>query len=223
LKKTAIIVAGGSGTRMGTEIPKQFLLLGGKPVLMHSMGAFERAFPGIGQIVVLPAGLFDEWRNLCKIHGFTLSHRLAEGGETRFHSVKNALATTSDEGLIAIHDAARPLVGETLIRKAFDHAERFGNAIPAVTLSESVRLLSENGSRAVNRHDYRTVQTPQVFRSETIRRAYRQEYRDTFTDCASVAESAGISIHLIDGDPVNLKITFPHEIALAEALLPFQR
>ncbi len=212
-------MAGGSGSRMLTSTPKQFLLLGGKPILMHSIEAFYDAFPGISLIVVLPAGQFTTWKNLCDQHAFTLPHQLVAGGETRFHSVKNALTAIADDGLVAIHDGARPLVSESLIRMIFLTAGQLGNCIPVTNLNESVRMLSGNTNRAVDRMDYRAVQTPQVFLCSTIKKAYDQEFRDSFTDDATVAESIGETIHLIEGDPVNFKITHPCDLAAAETLL----
>jgi 2-C-methyl-D-erythritol 4-phosphate cytidylyltransferase len=219
LKKSAIIVAGGTGSRMNAGIPKQFLLLAGKPMLMHSIEAFYLAFPDISIILVLPANQFPSWRDLCARHGFTLPHRLVAGGETRFHSVQNALSVTGDGGLVAIHDGARPLVSASLIRDAFLTAGQLGNCIPAIPLGESLRMLQGAASRAVDRSEYRMVQTPQVFQTAIIKKAYLQEFREQFTDDAMVAESIGETIHLIDGDPANMKITYPCDLAAAEALL----
>jgi len=219
LKKIAIIVAGGTGARMNAGLPKQFLLLGGKPLLMHSIEAFYRAFADISLVIVLPAGQFTSWQKLCDQHSFMLPHQLVAGGETRFHSVKNALSVIGNEGLVAIHDGARPLVSESLILMAFLTAGQLGNCIPVINLNESVRILSGDTNRMVDRKDYRVVQTPQVFHADTIKRAYEQEFRESFTDDATVAESFGETIHLIDGDPVNLKITHPYDLVAAEVLL----
>lgn len=207
---------------MRSATPKQFLLLAGRPLLMHSVDAFARACPGIRLIVALPEAQFQEWHRLCEQFTFTREHLLSAGGETRFHSVRNALALAGDEGLIAIHDGARPLVSVPLIRRLFEFAAAHGNCIPVVPVGESLRNAGKSISRAVNRGDYRLVQTPQVFPAETIRQAYRQEYRPSFTDDATVVEYAGGIIHLADGDPANLKVTQPHDLAVAEALLPFQ-
>lgn len=219
LKKFAIIVAGGLGTRMNAGIPKQFLLLGGKPVLMHSIESFSSSYSDITIILVLPAGQFSTWQALCDQHGFTLPHQVVEGGETRFHSVKNALSTILNAGLIAIHDGARPLISVSLIREAFLTARQLGNCIPVIPLNESLRKLENGGSQAVIRSGFCIVQTPQVFRSDIIKKAYEQKYREHFTDDATVVESIGEVIHLIDGDPVNLKITHPSDLAAAEAIL----
>ena len=219
LKKFAIIVAGGTGTRMNAGIPKQFLNLGGKPMLMHSIKAFYLAYPEISMVLALPASQFASWQKLCDEHSFTLPHHLVAGGNTRFHSVKNALSVIVEDGLVAIHDGARPLISESLIRAAFLTAGQLGNCIPVIPLNESVRILSGDTNLSVNRKVYRVVQTPQVFRTAIIKKAYEQEFQACFTDDAMVAESNGETIHLIDGDPVNIKITHPSDLAAAEALL----
>jgi 2-C-methyl-D-erythritol 4-phosphate cytidylyltransferase len=219
LKKTAVIVAGGTGSRMLSGTPKQFLLLCGKPMLMHSLEAFDRAFPGMALVVALPENCFDLWNRLCTQFDFSLPHQLTAGGETRFHSVKNALAYLDGEGLVAIHDGARPLVSETLIRQCFLEAAAHGNAVPVIALTDSVRQISGETNQSVDRTLFRIVQTPQVFRADLIKNAYQQEYREQFTDDAMVIESMGESIHLADGDPVNIKITHPSDLAAAEALL----
>jgi 2-C-methyl-D-erythritol 4-phosphate cytidylyltransferase len=218
-QKTAIIVAGGSGSRMNAGIPKQFLLLGGKPMLMHSIEAFHNAFAGISIILVLPAAQFAAWRLLCDQFSFTHPLQLVAGGETRFHSVKNALSAIGNEGLVAIHDGARPLVSEALIRSAFLTAEQFGNCVPVIPVNQSLRILEGDRNRAVNRQEYCVAQTPQVFHAAVIKKAYVQEFHERFTDDATVVESMGEIIHLVDGDPVNLKITHPYDLAAAEILL----
>jgi len=212
-------VAGGVGTRMNAGIPKQFLLLGGKPMLMHSIETFYLAYPDISMVLALPPGQFSSWQKLCEDHAFIIPHQLVAGGETRFHSVQQALSVVDGDGLVAIHDGARPLVSESLIRAAFLTAGQLGNCIPVISLHESVRILSGGNNRAVDRNEYRLVQTPQVFYTAIIKKAYEQEYREQFTDDAMVAESIGETIHLIDGDPVNIKITHPYDLAAAEALL----
>jgi 2-C-methyl-D-erythritol 4-phosphate cytidylyltransferase len=219
LKKSAIIVAGGTGTRMNTGIPKQFLLLGGKPMLMYSIEAFYLAFPDSFIVLALPAGQFSSWQKLCDQYAFKLPHQLVAGGETRFHSVQNALTVIEEDGLVAIHDGARPLISVALIRAAFLTAGQLGNCIPVIPVNESVRSVSGDFNRPVNRSDYRIVQTPQVFHSAILKKAYRQEFSENFTDDAMVAEGIGETIHLIDGDPVNLKITHPYDLAAAEVLL----
>ena len=204
------------------DIPKQFLLLAGKPMLMYSIEAFYLAYPETSLVVVLPSGQFSTWKHLCDQFAFVLPHQLVEGGETRFHSVKNALACVGDEGLVAIHDGARPLISVSLIRTVFLTAGQLGNCIPVIPLNESLRVLSGKTNNTVNRGDYRIVQTPQVFQAAIIKKAYSQEYSESFTDDATVAESIGEVIHLTDGDPVNLKITHPYDLASAEILVNTQ-
>lgn len=222
MKKFAIIVAGGTGTRMNSGTPKQFLPLSGKPMLIYSIEAFYHASPDISIVLALPDGHFNSWQKLCEQHNFTLPHQLIAGGETRFHSVQNALSVINDDGFVAIHDGARPLVSGSLIRTLFLTAGQFGNCIPVIPLNESVRLLSGDTNCTVNRADYRLVQTPQVFHIATIKKAYEQDYQECFTDDAMVAESIGETIHLIDGDPVNMKITHPCDLAAAEAMLAYR-
>ena len=200
-------------------VPKQFLLLCGKPMLMHSLEAFYRTFPDIMLVVALPADHLSRWHDLCVQHEFNLPHQLVAGGETRFHSVRNALAYIGDDGVVAIHDGARPLISEQLIRSCFLTAEALGNCIPVIPMNESVRMLTKDASQAVDRTSYCIVQTPQVFHAATIRKAYLQEFRDSFTDDAVVAESMGELIHLTDGDPVNMKVTHPSDLATAETLM----
>lgn len=200
-------------------VPKQFLLLCGKPMLMHSLEAFYHTFPDIMLVVALPAEHISRWNDLCVQHGFNLPHQLVAGGETRFHSVRNALAYIGDDGVVAIHDGARPLISEQLIRSCFLTAEAFGNCIPVTPLNESVRMLTKDASQAVDRASYCIVQTPQVFYGATIKKAYLQKFRESFTDDAVVAESMGELIHLTDGDPVNMKVTNPSDLATAEALM----
>ena len=204
---------------MNSGIPKQFLLLGGKPLLMHSIQAFHFADPDTSIVLALPPDQFSTWQTLCDLHAFKLPHQIVAGGQTRFHSVQNALELIDGDGLVAIHDGARPLVSESLIRQAFLMAGQLGNCIPVIPLNESVRLLAGGTNKAVERTNYRIVQTPQVFHAALIKKAYRQEYRESFTDDAMVAESTGETIHLVEGDPVNIKITHPYDLAAAETLL----
>lgn len=186
---------------------------------MHSLAAFGKAFPGIRIVVVLAPGLFDSWQDLCRQFGPVPAHELAEGGATRFHSVLAGLHRVEDEGFTAIHDAARPLVTPALIRAMFRTAEQHGCCIPAIAVTESVRIVGNEGSLPFDRDRLRMIQTPQVFRSDLIRAAYRQPFHERFTDDATVAEGFGAFIHLGEGDPRNLKITRPGDLALAEALL----
>ena len=225
MKTIAIIVAGGSGTRFGAQLPKQFLDLGGKPILMRTIEVFELALIDSDHdiIVTLPEEQMGLWHDLCREHGFTVPHRVVPGGETRWHSVKNALDSISDLAgvdVIAVHDGVRPLASAQLIDRCLTTARRQGSAIPVVPLNDSVRQMDADGrSRALDRSSLRAVQTPQVFDARLLMEAYRQPYDPTFTDDASVVERHGHDVTLVDGDPVNLKITRPMDLVVAEYLL----
>ena len=220
MRTIAIIVAGGSGTRFGAELPKQFLELGGRPVLMRTISAFRGGFSDV--IVTLPEGQMALWRELCERYGFAVPHRVVAGGETRWHSVKNALDSIgdiSDVDIIAVHDGVRPLVTAEVIGHTVEAARRDGAAIPVVMLNDSVRQVEKGASHALDRSTLRAVQTPQVFDARVLMAAYGQPFESTFTDDASVVERAGHSVTLVEGDPQNLKITRPMDLALAEYLL----
>ena len=220
MRTIAIIVAGGSGTRFGAELPKQFLELGGRPVLMRTISAFGGGFSDV--IVTLPEGQMELWRELCERYGFAVPHRVVAGGETRWHSVKNALDSIGDISgvdIIAVHDGVRPLVTAEVIGRTVDAARRDGAAIPVVMLNDSVRQVEKGVSHALDRSTLRAVQTPQVFDARVLMAAYGQPFELTFTDDASVVERAGHSVTLVEGDPQNLKITRPMDLALAEYLL----
>lgn len=224
MKTIAIIVAGGSGTRFGAQLPKQFLELGGKPILMRTVEAFEQALAGSEHeiLVALPAEQTDLWRELCEHHAFTVPHRVIHGGETRWHSVKNALDTLGDGtgiDVIAVHDGVRPLATISLIQRSLDTARSCGSAIPVVSLNDSVRQVEGETSHALDRSSLRAVQTPQAFKAHLLLAAYRQPFDPTFTDDASVVERMGHVVTLVEGDPSNLKITRPMDLALAEYLL----
>lgn len=216
----AIIVAGGSGTRMQATIPKQFLLLNGVPVLMHTIEMFHHAASSPQIILVLHADYHTYWQNLCIEHSFRIPHQLIKGGESRFHSVKNGLEMITDSNaIIAVHDAVRPLTGTQIIDHSYHYAAKNGNAITAVKSRDSVRQLKGNHSVSLVRDDIYLVQTPQTFRWEQIKKAYEQAYDPKFTDDASVVENSGIQINLAEGSYNNLKITFPEDIAIAETIL----
>ncbi len=220
MKYFAVIVAGGSGTRMQTEIPKQFLLLNGKPVIMHTISAFFASPQKPELIIVLNQQHFGLWRDLCRKHNFTTQHQLVAGGSTRFHSVKEALDLIEEDSIIAIHDAVRPLISTRIIADAYELALKKGNAVVAVQSKDSVRLQNPNGtSRSLNRAEVFLVQTPQTFQSKIIKKAYKQSHSEHFTDDASVVESTGVQINLLSGDPDNFKITFPSDLHLAEMIL----
>jgi len=214
----AIIVAGGAGLRMQSDTPKQFLELCGKPVLMHSIMAFFDVYEDIRIIVVLPPLQIAHWQELCRRHGFTLPHVIAEGGATRFHSVKNGLSLLPDDGLVAIHDGVRPLVSRQTITNCFREAANYRCAVPVVPVTDSVREVSGQTSRILDRSILRLIQTPQVFDITLIKKAYEQEYTSAFTDDASVFEKAGHTIHLTEGNAENIKITTPNDLIVAEAL-----
>jgi len=219
VKKYVIIVAGGSGNRMDVSIPKQFIPIAEKPILMHTIFAFHDYLPQIKIVLVLPKIHISSWNKLCDEYNFSIQHEIIEGGKTRFHSVKNGLALIPKDCIVAIHDGARPLVSKSSISNCFNTAEKFGNAIPVIPINESVREIDKNLNKFVDRKNLRIVQTPQCFKSSIIKKAYEQDYNERFNDDASVAESAGEKIHLVDGNSENIKITYPSDIKIANALL----
>lgn len=206
--------------RMGGELPKQFLPLGdGKPVLMHTLKAFHNYDPQLELILVLPEDQQPYWRTLCDEHRFAVPHIVANGGETRFHSVKNGLALIPGEGLVGVHDGVRPFVSTEVIACCYDTAAVSRAVIPVVEIVETVRQLIENGSKTVSRSDYRLVQTPQVFDVSLLKEAYSQKYTSFFTDDASVVEALGVSVVLVEGNRENIKITTPFDLKIASALI----
>ncbi len=217
MQKHAVIVAGGSGTRMQSSLPKQFIEVLGQPILMHTLEAF--AFDNIQLILVLPASQIGFWHELCQKHAFNIPHKVVEGGSARFHSVNNGLNAIDGEGLVAIHDGVRPLIARDIIQMAFSVAEEKGNAIVSVPLKDSIREYTAQHNKMVDRMNYRLVQTPQTFRLSLIKKAFKTEFNDGFTDDASVLEAMGEEIHLIDGDYRNIKITTPEDLKVAEAFL----
>ena len=219
MQKYAIIVAGGSGIRMGTDIPKQFLLLDNKPLLMHTLTQFYNCSNEIKIILVLPKAQINYWENLCEKYNFKIIHQIVEGGDTRFQSVKNGLNNINEKSLVAVHDGVRPLVSTSLIDNCFNHAEKQGNAIPYSIIKESIRKISGEDNVSLNRREYVTIQTPQVFYSETLVSSYQQEFKNEFTDDASVVEFYGEKINLIEGNAENIKITTILDLKYAEILL----
>lgn len=216
-----IIVAGGRGLRMGGEVPKQFLPVGGIPVLMRTLMRFSEyakisACP-LSIILVLPRQQHDYWLALCQQHQFRLDYQLAVGGRTRFHSVQNGLALVPDdaEGVVAVHDGVRPFVSVEVISRCFDEARRSEAAIPVVPVVETLRHITD-GTKP--RDDYRLVQTPQVFSAQLLKAANNQHYRENFTDDASVVEAFGHAVTLVEGNRENIKITTPFDLRTAEAL-----
>ena len=220
MKKYAIIVAGGSGQRMLSAVPKQFLLLQGKPILYHTLQAFYEADASTELIIVLPADQFNTWESLISDLP-TISHRLVAGGNSRYQSSQNAIQTLSEEGLVAIHDGVRPLIEPSLISASFLEAAKKGNAVLAVASKDSVRFYSaEKGSfEHLNRETIRLIQTPQIFSVKDLKEAFKQPYSDDFTDDARVVEALGIHINLVEGSYKNIKITTPEDLVLAEVLL----
>ena len=219
MKKFVIIVAGGSGLRMGTELPKQFLELCGKPVLMHTLQRFFDFDPRCELILVLPTAQQEFWAKLCMEHSFSLPHRVAPGGETRFHSVQSGLKLIQGEGIVFIHDGVRPLVSLETLGRCFETAQKYGNALPVLPVHESLRKHDGDQNTAVDRSKYVTVQTPQTFRSDHILQSFSQSYDLAFTDDATVVEKAGFPIHLVEGNPENIKITTPTDLIIAEAFI----
>lgn len=219
MTKYAIIVAGGIGSRFGTTIPKQFVLLGGKPLLMHSIRAFYEYDSRIRIVVALPSEYIPLWNDLCKQYKFPIRHSITEGGKNRFESVSNALHSIKEaEGLVAIHDGARPLISKTTIQNGFDTAERCGTAIPVIPVTDSIRQLDRQGSHHINRDTLVAVQTPQIFQIGILKDAYSTAYSPLFTDDASVVEYRGVPITLYNGSTDNLKITHPNDLKIAELI-----
>ena len=203
---------------MKSALPKQFLLMGGKPVLMHTVERFHSFDCTMEIILVLPAEHHGLWRQLCDVHSFDLPHNVVAGGEERFHSVKAGLECITADSLVAIHDGVRPLVSHDTILRCFADAEEFGCAVPFIEPADSVRLLAGDDSKPVPRAEVRLIQTPQVFRGSVIKNAYNRDFDPSFTDDATVAEASGVKIHLTHGNRENIKITTPADLAVAETL-----
>jgi len=219
LKYYVIIVGGGSGSRMQSDIPKQFMHLDGKPILMHTIEAFYNSDLKPEIILVLNIDFHTYWEGLCKDQDFNIPHKLVKGGLQRFNSVKNGINSIKGKSVIAIHDAVRPLASNELITASFLLAEERGNAVAAIRSKDSIRQHSGSLNKALNRDEIYLVQTPQTFTSEILSKAYNQDFRNEFTDDASVVERMGITINIIEGDSKNIKITFPEDIHLAEFYL----
>ena len=220
LTKYAIIVAGGSGLRMGTEVPKQFLLLNGLPVLMHTIKKFRTSIPELIIKLVLPDSHQEYWKSLCEKFSFDDKLEIISGGNSRFQSVKNGLDSINiQEGLVAIHDGVRPFVSKDTLMKSFSVAEELGNAVVSVPLKDSLRVIEKSTNFAVERTDYRAIQTPQTFRLSFIKEAFKTTELPLFTDDASVLEHSGFKINLIEGSYTNIKITTPEDLEYGEYLL----
>ena len=219
MKKFALIVAGGSGSRMKQTEPKQFTKLAGKPILMHTFDAFKNYDPEIEFVLVLPKDQAVQWQLLCKEFQFNEKYELAYGGKTRFQSVKNGLEFIPDEGIVFIHDGVRPLVSTETIQNCYQMAYEKGNALPVVPVTESLRTSDGKWNKAVDRSQFFLVQTPQTFSCVLIKSAYNQNYSALFTDDASVLEQTGQIINLVDGNRENIKITYPEDLPVAEIWL----
>lgn len=222
----AVIVAGGRGTRMGSDIPKQFLPIGGKPVLMHTIERFKEYSPELNIIVVLPKDQQGHWQKLCKEFDFNVPHEIADGGESRFQSSKNGLSLIpeGEDGVVAFHDGVRPFVSVEVIDRCFDMAHEEYTAVPVMPVTDTLRHVDDRTkySYTVDRKMFRAVQTPQVFDINLARQAFSQPERPTFTDDASVIESLGVRVNTVDGNKENIKITTPFDLKLADFLISNQ-
>jgi len=218
MKKQVIIVAGGSGLRMGNVIPKQFIEIAGKPILLRTLENFYSFDVEMDIILVLPKHEIETWNLICKTFDCKIKHRVVEGGATRFDSVKNGLNLAMDNAVIAIHDGVRPFVSHKTINNCFEMAIQCGTAVPFVDIVDSIRIKTNNGNVAFDRSQIKAVQTPQVFQSEVLLKAYSQSYQNTFTDDASVVERL-FPISLVEGNKENIKITTPFDLQVAELIL----
>ena len=216
MEKTALIVAGGSGERLGKKTPKQFLLIKSKPILMHTIEKFSHLDK---IIVVISKNHTNQWIDLCKLHNFKIDHKLVEGGDNRFESVKNGLQHINHTDVVLIHDGVRPLISKKIINNLIKKVEKNKGVLPILPISESIRKVNQNSSNSLNRKNYFIAQTPQCFMFEEILEAYNQKYKDEFTDDASVFEAIGGKIITIEGEKENIKITYPIDLSLAENLV----
>lgn len=220
-KRYVIIVAGGQGSRMKSQVPKQFLLLEKKPILFYTLNRFYQFNPQIQIILVLPQAHFSTWENLQQEYQITIPHQLIAGGKTRFQSVKNGLSLIHDfQATVAVHDGVRPFVANSTIENSYQMAEKKGNAITVVSLKDSIRRVVGTKSQAENRVEYRLVQTPQTFHASILKEAYELPENPQFTDDASVVEKLGYKINFVEGSYENIKITTPEDLKLATSLLP---
>jgi len=219
IKKYAVIVAGGQGLRMGSAIPKQFLPLLGKPMLCHAVEAFANAIDDVQLILVLPADQVGSAQTVLRSYLGGIDVVTVAGGQTRYHSVQNGLKKVNNDGIVFVHDGARPLVSAELILRCYQQAKEKGSAVPVIPIAESVRVLDGDRSTALIREQLRIIQTPQTFRTDLILPAFKQDYDPSFTDEATVLEANGTKIHLIDGTHDNIKVTGPDDMVIAEALL----
>ncbi len=218
IKKYAVLVAGGKGMRMGNAMPKQFLPLAGLPVLAHSVKTFLKAIPDVHIILVLPPDQFSYAQIVLQSLDNAVDIEIVGGGETRFHSVQNGLNAIQEPGIVFVHDGARPLVSEALILRCLQQAIEKGSAIPAIPVTDSMRIIDEDDSEPVNRDNLRIIQTPQTFHTNIILPAFMCAYSPDFTDEATVVEANGIKVFLVEGERSNIKVTTPEDMIIAEAL-----
>ena len=221
MKLYALIVAGGRGSRMGTDIPKQYLEIAGKPVLMHTIERFFTYDKSVKFIIVLPGDQLMLWDELQLKYSFNIPHEIVKGGEARFFSVKNGLELIDSPGLVAIHDGVRPLVSIDTIKRCFETAEKLGNAIPVISPADTLRIVTHGSNAPVDRMQIKLIQTPQVFRTDLIKKAYQQYYLPEFTDDATVLEKLGETINLVEGNRENIKLTNPEDLIIARNLFTF--
>ena len=219
MKKTAIIVAGGTGQRMGTALPKQFLAIEGKSILLHTVDQFVSAFSDINFVIVLPADYIHEGQNLIAASGLSQSFLFVAGGDTRFQSVKNGLAQADPASIVFVHDAVRCLLTPDLIQRCYQQAVEKGSAIPAVSSTDTVRITEGTKHHVVDRANVMMIQTPQTFNAAILKKAFEQAYQPSFTDEANVLEASGKEVYLIEGEHENIKITRPLDLAIAEYIL----
>ncbi|MEZ4937803.1 MAG: 2-C-methyl-D-erythritol 4-phosphate cytidylyltransferase [Crocinitomicaceae bacterium] len=218
LRKTIIITAAGEGKRMYSKLPKQFSNLNGKPILMHTIRRFYRIDPKFEIILTLPENHLQTWKELCLEHDFQIPHHTVNGGEERFHSVKNALNFSTGD-LIGVHDGVRPVISRKMVNHLYEEAAKKGAVVPVIEINQSLRKIKGNSSESVDRSEYRIVQTPQVFKSDILNKAYKNSYQKDITDDATLVERVGHKVYMIPGDINNIKITFPRDMLLAEELL----
>jgi 2-C-methyl-D-erythritol 4-phosphate cytidylyltransferase len=219
MKKYAIIVAGGSGTRMGGSLPKQFMLLRDKPVLYYTLSTFIESYNDLQVILVLPMEYTDMGQEIIDAFFDKERIRITAGGDTRFQSVKNGLALVEEESVVFVHDGVRCLLTKDLIHRCYQQAVETGTAIPAIPSKDSIRLITEEGNAAFDRNKVMLIQTPQTFHSKIIVPAFQIDYKDKFTDEATVAEAYGMKVSLVEGEETNIKITRPVDLLLAEQIL----
>lgn len=219
MKKTAIIVAGGTGQRMGTVLPKQFLTIEGKAILLHTVGQFLATFSDIHFVLVLPADYIQDGKDLIESSGLTQNFQFVIGGDTRFQSVKNGLTQVDPDAIVFVHDAVRCLLTPALIQRCYQQALEKGSAIPAVASTDTIRITEGTKHHVVDRANVMMIQTPQTFNASILKKAFEQAYQPSFTDEANVLEASGTEVYLIEGEYENIKITRPLDLAIAEYIL----